>query len=266
MRVYSLYKILKEKNYTTLAGSIAFFFIINGGALIFLISLIFNLFNLRFTAYFPSTNPFVNELLLYVDNNSLSYFKTYSFILIVTSIWSSSTLFYHLLKSGELIYEKKRKKYPFFIRILSVLFVAIFLVIILSSIIILILGNLILAHLNNNLLSILIKIFMLLIVPSIAIFFFLIFVPPVKLKFKNVYKGALFTLSFWIVSTLLFQIYLNIFNNFKAIYGALTFVIIGMIYIYLLAIGLVIGLVINLLTIVKVERQENGENKVEVKI
>ena len=58
-------------------------------------------------------------------------------------------------------------------------------------------------------------------------------------------KGASFTTLFWYVVTIGFTIYLQIFTNYKAIYGALTFFIVFMIWIYLLAQGLIIGIIIN---------------------
>ena len=58
-------------------------------------------------------------------------------------------------------------------------------------------------------------------------------------------KGALFTTLFWYIITIGFTIYVNIFTNYKAIYGALTFFIVFMIWIYLLAQGLVIGVILN---------------------
>ena len=82
-------------------------------------------------------------------------------------------------------------------------------------------------------------------VASFVILFFLLFIPPKSLKIKDTLKGYLFTILLWQITTVAFRLYLKAFNNFKAIYGFLTFIIIGMIYIYLLVIGLVIGLVIN---------------------
>ena len=115
----------------------------------------------------------------------------------------------------------------------------------LATIIMIVLGRMAIKKLNYGGILTFVEIFFLLIVASFVIFFFLIFIPPISLKIKDTLKGYLFTIVFWQITTIIFRLYLKLFNNFKAIYGFLTFIIIGMIYIYLLVTGLVIGLVIN---------------------
>ena len=71
------------------------------------------------------------------------------------------------------------------------------------------------------------------------------FVTPHSVKFKEINKGACFTTVFWYIVTIGFAVYLEIFKEYKAIYGALTFFIVFMIWIYLLAQGLIIGIILN---------------------
>lgn len=244
-RIFKLYHKLKEKNFSTLAGAIAFFFVVNGGSLVFLISLLFKLFDFNISDYVTDGDSLFNKILLYFSNNQQELFTPYYYILVFTSLWSSSTLFYHILKAGELIYGIKRKKYPFFLRLLSIFLVLVFISIILSIIILLVLGNYIFKDGNKFILSFLTNVLLMVILPLAVIFYFMLFVPPIRLKFKQVKKGTIFTIVFWAVISIGFQIYLNIFTNYKAIYGAISFVVIAMIYVYLLCNGLVIGLIIN---------------------
>ena len=65
------------------------------------------------------------------------------------------------------------------------------------------------------------------------------------MKFKEINKGAIITTMLWYLVTVGFAIYLKIFQGYKAIYGALTFFIVFMIWLYLLAQGLVIGFIYN---------------------
>ena len=138
-KILKFYSILKEKGYSTLSGSIAFFLIVNGGSLIFLLIILFDLFNLNADKLLILNNSFLNKIITYFNENRPNTPSYY--LLGFTSLWSSSTLFYHIIKAGEIIYDVKRKKFPLFSRILSILLVLIFIVIILSSILVLILGT-----------------------------------------------------------------------------------------------------------------------------
>ena len=65
------------------------------------------------------------------------------------------------------------------------------------------------------------------------------------IKISNVYKGAIFSIIYFIIFTLGFIIYVSTFSNFKVVYGFFSFFVILMFYLYVLAIGLIIGIDIN---------------------
>ena len=64
-------------------------------------------------------------------------------------------------------------------------------------------------------------------------------------KFKEIYKGIVFTIIYFIIFTIGFLIYIEVFSNFKIVYGVLAFLFILMFYIYCLSIGLIIGIYLN---------------------
>lgn len=243
-RILRLYEDLKERHFTTMAGAIAFFVIINCGSLFFLIASIFHLFNFKIPTSGVFANDYFTHILNFFDENTKRINASH-IILSVTSLWSSSTLFYHIMLIGEIIYNEKRKRYYLMHRIVAILLVIIFMLLILLMIFMIILGNMILDYLKNIWLKSLFETLMMMIIPSFIIVFFLIFVPPYKLSFKNIMPGYLITISSWIISTLAFELYLRFFSNFKAFYGIFTMIIIGVIYLYILIIGLIIGLVAN---------------------
>ena len=109
----SMYRMITNKNYSTLAGAISFFIIVNGGSLLYLIIVSLNYFNYDLNIDFGS--DLVSKVLKYVYDTSKAFSHSYSIFFIITSMWSSSTLFYHLLRSSELIYNKK--KIPFFVKL-----------------------------------------------------------------------------------------------------------------------------------------------------
>lgn len=243
-KIIGLYKDLKDRHFTTMAGAIAFFVIINGGSLFFLIASLFHLFNFKIPTEGVFANDYFTNILSFFDENTKKISVSH-IILTITSLWSSSTLFYHIIQIGEIIYKKKRKRYFLMHRLIAILLVVIFMGLILMMIFMVILGNIILKYLENIWLKSLFETLMMMVIPSFIIIFFLIFVPPYKISFRAVIPGYLITISSWIISTFSLELYLRFFSNFKVLYGIFTMIIIGIIYLYILVIGLIIGLVAN---------------------
>lgn len=123
----------------------------------------------------------------------------------------------------------------------AIIFLIFTIFIIESFFILLVLGNSIFPELFWNILKFVIILF----VPYLIAICINFFVTPHSVKFKEINKGALFTTVFWYLVTIGFALYLKIFTNYKAIYGTLTFFIVFMIWIYLLAQGLMIGIILN---------------------
>ena len=259
-----LYKSLKQKNYSTLSGAISFFLVVNGGSLIFLLIIIFEYLNFDTRSLTLTEDSFLKTILTYFESNKSIIPTKYYYLIIITSIWSSSTLFFHLIKSGELLYDVERKKSTLLTRIISIFFVFVFIGIMLTSVILLMLGTYFFKNINKNVYIIYLDLVMTVLIPIIINIFFMLFIPPVSVKISQIKKGSKFTITFWFLTSVLFRIFLYFFSNYKAIYGAIAFCIISMIYVYLLVNGLVIGLYINFLEYdkikqEKIERINNGE-------
>lgn len=241
-QIINLYRKISNKSYSTLAGSIAFFLIINGGSVFFLIinicnNLGYDIFNYINFDYLPQQ---VNELIniMYYESSK----SNYSFFYISTSIISGSTLFYHLIKTTEILYETKATEINLLNRAFSVFLVIIFLVVIVLSFILFLILNLLTKHsfLNNIL-----KFFTMFFIPFLIILFIQKTTTPIFNKIYQIIKGVLFSTFFWFASTIIFSIYLSIFLNYKNSFGAVSFFIVFMIWIYLLSQGLIIGYIIN---------------------
>ena len=241
MRFFSLffkyYKRLMKKSYSTLSGSIAFFLIINGGSIAYLVLFIANLFNFEFKVNNSTINQFLSNIESKIDYSN----NFFTIFFIITSIYGASSLFFHLLRTGEMIYEEINDKFTIIRRFTAVIFLAATIFIIELFFILLVLGN----NIFDNFFWHVLKYIILLFIPYVISICINFFVTPHSVKFKEINKGASFTTLFWYIVTIGFTIYLHIFTNYKAIYGALTFFIVFMIWIYLLAQGLIIGIIIN---------------------
>jgi membrane protein len=80
----------------------------------------------------------------------------------------------------------------------------------------------------------------------IGVFTFLYWMTPNrKLSFREVIPGAIFTTAGWIVTSLLFQFYINNFGNYTKTYGSLGGVIALLIWLYISSNIIILGGEIN---------------------
>ena len=82
-------------------------------------------------------------------------------------------------------------------------------------------------------------------IPAVLMFvtFSLIYkyVPNKKLKYKNIRVGALFATIGWIITSLLFSLYVNNFGNYEKVYGSLGGMIALISWLYISTIIIMIG-------------------------
>ena len=228
---------MMKKSYSTLSGAIAFFLIINGGSIAYLVLFIANMFDFKFEVDNNMINSFLSNIESKIDYSN----NFFTIFFILTSIYGASSLFFHLLKTGEMIYEEINDKFTIIRRFTAIIFLFATIFIIELFFILFVLGN----NIFNNFFWHSAKYIILLFIPYVIAICINFFVTPHSVKFKEINKGACFTTVFWYIVTIGFAIYVEIFTNYKAIYGALTFFIVFMIWIYLLAQGLIIGIILN---------------------
>ncbi len=92
------------------------------------------------------------------------------------------------------------------------------------------------------------------------------YIPNCRLSFKETLPGALFSTIGWILTSLVFSLYINLFSGFSKIYGSIGAVIILQIWLYISSIILLLGGEINAAFCyyrsgVKVEKYENPQIK-----
>ncbi|MFI3252431.1 MAG: YihY/virulence factor BrkB family protein [bacterium] len=241
-QIMNLYKKISSKSYSTLAGSIAFFLIVNGGSVFFLINNICNvlgyeMINYIDIDYLPDQ---LNELINSLYQNSIQGNKSIFYGL--TSIVSGSTLFYHIIKISEIIYEDRITEITWLYRVFSILLVIVFLLLVVLAFVSFLVVN---SITKNTHLNFIVKYGMMFFIP----FFIILYINKVATPFKNklgeIILGVLFSTLFWFVVTIGFSIFLNIFLNYKNSYGALSVFIVFMVWMYLLSQGLIIGMIIN---------------------
>lgn len=261
-RTLNFYRLLVEKNYSTLAGGIGFFLLINGGSFLFLLLMIANYLNINVEfdqlRYIPDDIESVINYVIY--NAKLSV--TGNIVLLITSVWGSGNLFYHVLKSGEIIYEQKRTKTKLFTRIIALICMMIFLLIILASIFFIAISQYLFSFIKITIIKRLLIYTMYLMIPFLFLIYINTYVCPFKIKVKDTIYGSIFTSLFWVISTIVFSIFLKVFN-FGQIYGALAFALIFFLWIYILTNGLIVGFIINFQKLNRKKKRSLCNNKNE---
>jgi len=220
----------------TLSGALCFFLIMNGGAYIFLF--------VSLTGYFINYGDIINSLAINIDVKNMLIYLIHNasnmpnnIFLVLFSIYSSSSLYYHFLSSCIILTENKID-YKYNRRIgaviLSLMFIFfIFVVIIILSIFLIFFKNI---WGYSLLISIAILLLILYSANSIAFSTFSI---------KLLKKGIIFSFLYIIIFSLGFYVFIQIFTNFKAIYGYFSAIIIFLFYLYMIVNGLLIGIRIN---------------------
>lgn len=254
---YSLLNIIKRDEMKILPGHLAFFLVLSVVPIITLFGVLASFFSISLDSVIElmqkSIPKEVTEILLPfitgkgVDINiGISMFMV--FIIASNGAHSIIVASNTLYKIENSSYLKRRIK-AFFMTILLVL-LFIFIVVVLAF------GNYILAailnfgifkNIGDNVYNIFVfakwPIAYILILIVLKIIFTV--APDKRIPSKYVNKGVQFTTLGWILSTAIYSYYVNHFANYDIFYGGLSNIIILMMWIYLLAYILVLGVAIN---------------------
>lgn len=252
-----LIRIIKKPELRILPGHLAFFLVLSIFPIITLCGFVASSFNISLQSVIDLMSEVlpteVNNLLIpYITGSGMDFHIGFSILVgyFVASngahsiIVSSNTL-YGIPHSN---YIKRRIKALFLTILLVMLFV--------FTLFVLAFGNSILRfilsmNIFDSFSSTIYYIFLLLKWPIAIIFIFimikLIFTisPDDMIQSKYTNKGAFFTTLAWIISSFVYSYYVLNFSHYDIFYGSLSNIIIMMMWIYILAYSLVIGIAIN---------------------
>lgn len=253
------YDLLATKKYTTIAGTLVFFLIMSIVPLSFWLTLLIGRLPIDLERILElSVFESVKSVLSFVQQEALNATTGASVVLLVTTLYSSTNLFYQMRRSGEIIYEYKRVKKGFRLRLgaLILLFIVMFTVV--AFLLIFAIGTFLFSRLLLGLWE---KIadYALLFTLSFALVLLLnAYICPYKTKIKYFLSGTLLTVIGWAFAVTGFTVYLKI-SNLAKLYGALSAVIVFLLWLYLLMICFIVGVIINSEKIDKERKKERKE-------
>lgn len=237
-KIMNFYSYAKEKKYTTLAGGLSFFFILSFVPIIYLALSIYNkiLNMLNMSMEIPK----ILEKYVSFDLNA-----KISILFLITTIYSSSQLFFQLRRVGEIIYKTKKREAAIKEKLLSILISLLFILISSGALIIFRMTKEIITNVSY---SIVINILSLVFIYFILITFIVIvnqYATAIKLHIKQLISGVIFSVIYITIVSIGYYLYIVLFSNYEALYGVFSTIIVSFIYIYLMFIGIVLGIIIN---------------------
>lgn len=243
------------KKYTTIAGTLVFFLIMSIVPLTFWLSLIIGRLPIDMERILElSVFDSVQNILSYVQKEAQNATTGASVFLLITTLYSSTNLFYQMRRSGEIIYDYRRIKKGLHLRIGAL----VLLLIVMAAVVIFSLLFALGAYMFSRLPSQweMVADYTLLTALSFLLVYLLnMYVCPYKAHIKRFLPGTLITVLSWIVAVIGFSVYIKV-SNMDRLYGALSTVIVFLLWLYILMICFIVGVILNSEKIIYEKQQE----------
>ena len=239
------YEVLSLKKYTTLAGTLVFFLITSIVPLTFWLSLLLGKLPIDTEQVFRlSVFSSVRGVLEYIREEAANATTGASIILIFTTLYSSTNLFYQMRRSGEIIYDYHRPRQGLRLRIGALALMFIIILLILAFVVLFAVGTFLFSRFLPKLLE-RVADYTLLATLAFALALLLnAYICPYKAPLKRFLPGALLTVGAWAIAVTGFAIYLQI-SNMDKLYGALSTLIVFLLWLYVLMICFIAGVIFN---------------------
>lgn len=232
-----------EKRFTTLSGTLVYFLLMSVAPFLFWLAILVGDVDLsRFFSQEPlvAIAPVVN----YLQSAAANATGGAGIILAITSLWSSTNFFYHLRRSGEMIYAPEIHKSGLKLRLFSLIAVFATLFVVAFGTALPFLGLDALVEIMPVPVAEAITAVFFSMFAFFAAYFLNVFACPVRLAFDQAAGGALLTVVLWLACSLGFSIYLR-YANPQKLYGAIAAIIVFLLWCYLMINSLVLGIMYN---------------------
>ena len=243
--VRAAFDYLSSKKYTTLAGTMAFFLVMSVVPFLFWLTLLFGrlhidyepILELEFFADFK-------EIILYFRDAAESATAGASVVLLATTLYSSTNLFYHMRRSGEIIYECRRKKAALLVRLSALALIFAVMLLMLAGVSLFLLGSALLPRILPSFAA-QTAVYALFAAVVFALLLLLnVYICPYRVGAGDVVWGSLLTLLLGGIASFGFSVYVR-FSSVEKLYGAAVFLILFLLWLYVLMSCFVVGVILN---------------------
>ncbi len=239
------YALLSLKKYTTIAGTLVFFLIMSIMPLAFWLTLIIGKLPVK-TEQILDLPVFssVRNVLYYVQEEARTATAGASVILIFTTLYSATNLFYQMRRSGEIIYDFHTEKQGLKLRLGALLLLVVVMAGTVTFLLIFAVGSLLFSRLLSPVWEKVADYALLEALAFLLVWILNTYICPYKEKLRNFLPGTLITVGAWTVAIVGFSIYLQI-SNVSRLYGALSTIIVFLLWLYVLMICFIAGVIFN---------------------
>ena len=266
-RLRALYRYLREKydllslkKYTTIAGTLVFFLIMSIVPLSFWMTLLVGKLPIE-TDQVLALPVFdaVKDILFYVQKEAANATTGASVLLVVTTLYSSTNLFYQMRRSGELIYDYHRERQGLRIRFGALILLIIVMATVVTFLLVFALGSFLFSRFLSKTWALLADYFLLAAVAFLLVLLLNMYIFPYKVRIRNFLPGTLLTVASWVAAVIGFSVYLRV-GNVTRLYGALSTIIVFLLWLYILMICFIAGVIFNSEKVM-LERRKNKKRK-----
>ena len=239
------YDLLSLKKYTTIAGTLVFFLIMSIVPLSFWLTLLIGKLpidtdEILALPIFES----VKDVFLFVQREAANATTGASVILIFTTLYSSTNLFYQMRRSGELIYDVHPKRQGLKLRLGALILMVIVMATVVVFLLLFALGSFLFSRILSKMWERIADYTLLAAVAFLLVLLLNMYICPHKAKMKTFLPGTLITVIAWVGAVIGFSVYLKI-SNMTQLYGALSTIIVFLLWLYILMICFIVGVIFN---------------------
>ena len=239
------YDLISIKRYTTIAGTLVFFLIMSIVPLSFWLTLLIGRLPIDYEAILGlAIFDSVKDILMFVKSEATDATNGASIVLLLTTLYSSTTLFYQMRRSGEIIYDVRVERKGLRLRVGALLLMAIVMATVVVFLFVFALGSVLFSHLFSRAWAQIADYLLLAAVAFCLVMLLNAYVCPHKTPLKTFLPGAILTVLSWIGAAVGFSLYLKI-SNPAQLYGALSTIIVFLLWLYILMVCFIVGVIIN---------------------
>jgi len=239
------YDLLSVKRYTTIAGTLVFFLIMSIVPLSFLLTLLIGKLpvdpeQILSLSVFES----VKNILLYVQREASNATTGASVVLIVTTLYSATNLFYQMRRSGEIIYDFRRHKKGLKVRLGALVLLGVVMTMVVVFLLLFAFGTFLASRFLSEKWVQVADYILLAALAFLLVLLLNMYVCPYKTSVKSFLLGTTITVLAWVATAIGFSIYMRI-SNVGRLYGALSTIIVFLLWLYILMICFIAGVIFN---------------------
>ena len=239
------YELLTVKKYTTLAGTLVFFLNMSIVPLSFWLTLLIGKLpvNTEQILQLPIFDS-VKNVLLYVQKEAANATGGASLLLLVTTLYSATNLFYQMRRSGEIVYDYHRKKQGLRLRLGALALMFVLMLTVVAFLLLFAVGTFLFSRYVSGVLERIADYSLLAVLSFLLVWLLNAYICPYKTPMKQFLPGTALTVGAWAVAVAGFTVYLKI-SNMDKLYGALSAIIVFLLWLYILMICFIVGVIFN---------------------